>query len=267
MYISDYYNHRIRKVIKSTGLITTIAGTGTSSYSGDGTLAAVANIAYPQGINIDSANNVYFTDFFNTVRKITVSTGIISTVAGTDGVGYNGDNIQATAALFYGANDVVLDSYDNLYITDRYNHRIRKVEISTGVITTVVGTGTQSSIGDGSEATSATINNPCYSRFDNSGNYYFTEAEGNRVRKVVYNYVPTPSSNYPSLSPSSVFIITTIAGSSTSASYSGDNGQATSAELYWPFGVRVDTAGNNPFYSYLILISLPYSLTRQRVYF
>ncbi len=181
-------------------MITTIAGTGTAGYSGDGGQATAANIAYPHGVNLDSSGNVYFTDFpaYNVVRKVTISTGIISTVAGTGSAGYNGDNIQATAATLYNPHDVVLDSYNNIYISDIRNHRIRKVDASTGVISTVVGTGTASSSGDGSAATAATITGPCFSRFDSSGNFYISECEGNRVRKVtiVSTDIPTATPSY-----------------------------------------------------------------------
>ncbi len=254
VYIGDHNNHRVRKITASTSVITTIAGTGSSGYSGDGGAATAAAIAYPVGVNLDSSLNVYFGDFYSNkvIRKVTVSTGIISTVAGTGSTsgGYNGDNIQATAATLNGPHDVVLDSYGNLYISDRGNNRVRKVTVSTGVITTVVGTGATSSTGDGSAATSAVINGPCFSRFDSAGNYYISECEGYRVRKVVTvsTEIPTsaPSTQptyYPSLSPHSISVISTIAGTG-SAGYSGDGGQATSATLYYPHGIALDSSGN-----------------------
>jgi len=203
VYLSDKYNYRVRKIVASTSIITSIAGTGASGYSGDGGQATAAAIQYPVGINLDSAGNIYFGDNGNyyIVRKITVSTGIISTVAGTSSAsGYNGDNIQATTATLNGPHDVVLDSYNNLYISDWFNNRIRKVTVSTGVITTIVGTGSASSTGDGSAATAATINGPCYSRLDSAGNLYITECSGYRVRKVVTvtTDIPTPA---PSCTP------------------------------------------------------------------
>ena len=254
VYISEKINHRVRKVTASTSVITTIAGTGSSGYSGDGGQATAANIAYPHGVDLDSSGNVYFNDWsaYNVVRKVTVSTGVITTVAGTGSTtgGYNGDNIQATAATLNWPHDVVLDSYGNLYIADCYNNRIRKVTISTGLITTIVGTGTASSTGDGSAATSATIKGPSNSRFDSAGNYYITECFGNRVRKVVTvsSDIPTstPSTSptyYPSLSPNSISVISTIAGTGT-ASYSGDGGQATSAAIATPHGIDLDSSGN-----------------------
>ncbi len=254
MYIADGSNNRLRKVTVSTGVISTIAGTGTAGYSGDGGPATAAAITTPHGINLDTAGNVYFSDSdsHNVIRKITVSTGLISTVAGVGSTsgGYNGDNVQATAAQLNYPHDVALDSYGNLYIADWHNNLIRKVDVSTGLITTVVGTGAASSLGDGSAATSASTHGPCYSRFDNAGNYYITECSGHRIRKVltVSTEIPTitPSitpTSYPSLSPHSISIISTIAGTGV-AGYGGDGGQATSATINGPHGIDIDSSGN-----------------------
>jgi hypothetical protein len=205
VYISDRHNNRVRKVTVSTSMISTIAGTGTAGYSGDSGQATSALIMNPQGINLDSAGNVYFGDYsaYNVIRKVTVSTGIITTVAGTGSTtgGYNGDNIQATSATFNCPNDVVLDSYGNMYISDWCNNRIRKVDASTGVTTTVVGTGTGSSTGDGGAATSATLYGPPYARLDSAGNMYISECAGHRIRKVVIVSTEIPTTT-PTKSPS-----------------------------------------------------------------
>ncbi len=250
MYISDSPNHRVRKITASTGVITTIAGNGVVGNSGDGGAATAAAIAYPCGLNLDNSFNVYFCGCtgYNVIRKVTVSSGIISTVAGTGSTtgAYNGDNIQATAAMLNYPVDVVLDSYNNLYITDRSNYRVRKVDVSTGLITTIVGNGTAASTGDGSAATAATIKGMCYSRFDSAGNYYISECDGHRVRKVVTVTTDIPTQQptfYPSLSPHSISVISTIAGTGT-ASYSGDGGAATSATIYSPSGIAIDSNGN-----------------------
>jgi len=150
--------------------------------------------------------------------------------------------------------DVVVDSYGNLYVADRYNNRIRKVDVSTGFISTMVGTGIASSTGDGGAATSATVNGSCFSRFDSAGNYYISECEGNKLRKVITvtteiptvipTVIPTRTPTYyPSLSPHSIITITTIAGTG-SAGYSGDGGQATSADIQSPHGIAIDSSGN-----------------------
>jgi len=253
VYIADNYNHRIRKVTASTSVITTIAGTGIAGYSGDNGQATAAGIKLPHGINLDSSLNVYFGDYlaYNVIRKVTVSTGIISTVAGTGSTtgGYSGDNIQATAATMNTPHDAVVDSLGNVFISDRYNNRIRKVDASTGIISTFVGSGTGSSTGDGSAASSATVYGPCFSRFDSSGNYYIAECEGNRIRKIVTvtTDIPTTAPTiqptyYPSLSPHSISVISTFAGTGAT-SYSGDGGQASSSTLNAPLGLAVDLSG------------------------
>ncbi len=112
MYFGDQYNHRIRKVTVSTGIITTIAGTGTSSYSGDNGPATSATINGPQGVALDTSGNVYFGDYNNCrIRKVMVSTGIITTIAGSGGTGsYSGDNGLATSAALYYPCGVALDA-------------------------------------------------------------------------------------------------------------------------------------------------------------
>ncbi len=253
MYISDYGNNRIRKITASTSVIATFAGTGVIGYNGNGGQATSAAIAYPRGINLDNAGNIYFSGTgYNVIRKVDVSTGVISTVAGTGSTsgGYSGDNVQATSATLNYPYDVVFDSNNNLYICDRYNYRVRRVDASTGVITTVVGTGTVSSTGDGSAASSATVNGPCFSRFDSLGNYYLSECDGDKIRKVVTvtTEIPTVTPTlqptyYPSLSPHSISVISTVAGTGI-ASYSGDGGQATSAAINSPCGIDIDSNGN-----------------------
>jgi hypothetical protein len=141
---------------------------------------------------------------------------------------------------------VVLDSSGNLFIADCCNNRIRKVDVSTGIITTVVGTGDASSTGDESDATSASIHGPSFSRFDSVGNYYISERDGYRIRKVT-NVVPAPT-RAPTLSPTAnptapLSIITTIAGSGEDG-YSGDNEPATSADINGPTGIATDDYGN-----------------------
>ncbi len=204
LYIGDFNNHRIRKVTSSTSIISTIAGTGTGGYSGDGLPATSATIKRPYNVNLDASGNIYFGDYNgnNVIRKITVSTGIISTVAGnkSGNGGYSGDGGAATSASLNYPADVILDDSGNLYITDYKNNRIRKVDISTGLISTVVGTGasTATSIGDGGAATSAIINGPLFCRFDSSYNLYISEADGNRIRKVI------SVTNSPTVTPTTI---------------------------------------------------------------
>ena len=169
VYIADSSNSRVRKV--SSGIISTIAGTGTATYSGDGGAATSAGLVKPFAVALDTSGNVYIADAYDTrVRKVTVSTGIITTVAGSTSGAYNGDNIAATSAGLNGPSGVALDSGGNLYIADTSNMRIRKVTISTGIITTFVGTGSAGFSGDGGAATSGTLYFPVGVTVDSAGN-------------------------------------------------------------------------------------------------
>jgi uncharacterized repeat protein (TIGR03803 family) len=228
IYLADHSNNRIRKITASTGIITTVAGNGTASYSGDGSAAIAAGLNNPWGVAVDATGNIYIADYANNrIRKVTVSTGIITTVAGIGTPGYSGDGSAATSAGLYYPTGVAVDASGNIYIADSYTQRIRKVSVGTGIITTVAGNGTPSYSGDGSTATSASLMNPRGVALDAAGNIYIADCANQRIRKV------TAASG----------IITTIAGNGT-AGYSGDGSPATSAGLLSPFAVAVDTAGN-----------------------
>jgi sugar lactone lactonase YvrE len=233
IYIADTYNQRIRKVTASTGKISTVAGNGTSGYSGDGGAATSAELNYPQSVAVDGSGNIYIADTGNQrIRKVTASTGIISTVAGggtgcsqqTDSVG---DGCPAASADLYYPEGVVLDTVGDIYIADSNNQRIREVTASTGIISTVAGDGTKGYSGDGGAATSAELNYPCGVALDVAGNIYIVDEYNQRIREVT----------------ASTGIISTVTGDGTRG-YSGDGGAPTSAELNYPQGVAVDIAGN-----------------------
>jgi sugar lactone lactonase YvrE len=159
LYIADDQNHRIRKVNASTGIITTVVGTGTSGFSGDGGPATSAKVNRPVTPVLDSAGNIYFADDGNRrIRKVTASTGVITTIAGTGATGFSGDGGPATSASFDKVRGLALDTAGNLYISEQGSYRVRKITGSTGIITTVVGTGTSGFSGDGGPATSANCN-------------------------------------------------------------------------------------------------------------
>ena len=142
-------------------IITTIAGNDTSGFKGDGGQALFAQFDHANQLCVDKFGNLYISDAFNNrIRKIVLSTGIITTIAGNGTGGYNGDGIQATNAELFIPEAVCTDTLGNIYIGDAFNNRIRKVTVSSGVITTFVGTGTPGNSGDGGMATDAQIMTP-----------------------------------------------------------------------------------------------------------
>ncbi|OJJ14737.1 hypothetical protein BKI52_41620 [marine bacterium AO1-C] len=181
LYIADFKNYRIRKIDAGTGVITTIAGNGTSGYSGDGGDATQAQIHSVTDVAVDAAGNVYFTTGDNRVRRVDAFTGKISLVAGTGVHGYNGDGGDATQAQLKSPFGVSVDSYGDVYIADYVNARLRKVEACTGVITTVAGTGTVGSSGDGGSAINANVL-PIRVFTDQHSNIYTHEST--RIRKL-----------------------------------------------------------------------------------
>ena len=232
LYIADYANNRIRK-INSLGNITTIAGTGTAGFSGDGGQATSAKLSSPISVILDAEGNLYIADESNNrIRKVNTS-GIITTVVGNGaGAGsftccYGGDGGQATNAELNEPSDLAFDSQGNLYISDWLNNCIRKVS-TNGIISTVAGNGTSNGgfSGDGGQATAAKLFEPSAITIDVLNNLYIVDEANNRVRKI-----------------NSQGIISTIAGNGT-AGYSGDGGQAAIAELNSPLVITSDTYGN-----------------------
>jgi uncharacterized protein (TIGR03437 family) len=209
----------------STQTITTVAGTGATTFAGDGGLAISAAVDHPRGVAVDAAGNIYIADVDNSrVRKVNTS-GMISTVAGTGIAGYSGDGIAAIAASLNGPQAVAIDTQGNLIIADTQNRRIRRVDAS-GNITTIAGTGIEGYSGDGGLATQAMLHQAMDLAVDAGGNIYFADSTGHRVRMIATNG-----------------IITTLAGTGT-AGFSGDGGAAATAQLNFPVGVAVD-ANNN----------------------
>ena len=167
LFISDDGNNRIREVVKATGAIMTVAGTGTAGYSGDGGPATAARISGPGGLALDAQGNLYFADNGNDrVRKINLATGIITTVAGDGNWTYNGDGQPALAAAIDEPAAVALDQAGDLFIADYGNNRIREVNAVTGLISTVAGDGTSGDTGNGGPATAAEVFEPNYLAVD-----------------------------------------------------------------------------------------------------
>ncbi len=233
IYIAEYYNNRIRKVTKATGIISTLAGDTFSGFKGDGMISDSAWLSGPNGVAVDHAGNVYISDTYNErIRKIDAVTHIITTIAGTgyvngNGGGYNGDNIKATTAWLNNPSNIAVDNDGNVYIADAGNNRIRKVNASDNMITTIAGTGVTGYNGDSVNVDTAQLNNPGGITLDKQGNIYFTEVNGERVRKINM----------------ATGIITNVAGTGVLGK-SSNSGPADSAKFHFPTSVAVDSIGN-----------------------
>ena len=183
IYIADLTNHRIRKV-DTFGFITTVAGNGNPTSTGDGGLANVATLAAPYSVALDGLGNIYIGDY-NRVRKVGQN-GIITTIAGQDTSGYGGDNGPATSAKLSYLLGVKADRYGNVYIADAGNDRVRKVSPS-GIITTIAGNGVPAYGGDGGDPTQASLWLPYNVALTASGNIIIADADANRVRLIRYD--------------------------------------------------------------------------------
>lgn len=267
LYIADAGNYRIRRV--TNGVITTVAGNGSSGYSGDNGPATSAQLAAPVGVAVDLAGNLYVADLVDDrIRRVT--NGVITTVAGNGTFGFSGDGGPATAAELILPSGIAVDSSGSLYIADSDNARIRKV--TAGVISTFAGGGT--SLADNVPPTSAQLEGPEGVAVDSFGNLYIAQSE--MIRKVSAGVIKTvvgggsqagytgPATNAVLNDPEGLAldsagnlyiadsfneivrrlsngIITTVAGG---GSFEGDGIPATSADLFNPAGLAVDVSGN-----------------------
>jgi hypothetical protein len=232
--VAEEFRSVVRRISAATGLISRVAGTGVIGSSGDGGPAVLANLNGPAGLALDGDGNVYVDDIFdNRIRKIAAATGIITTVAGSGARGFAGDGGPAALALLNRPSGVAVDPFGNLFIADRDNCRVRRVDAATQTITTVAGSGVCVTFGSGpgtvpgdlGPATAAPLGAPTVVAVDSGGNLYVTDFA--RIRKV----------------DAVSGIISTIAGTGA-IGISGDGGPAAAAPLQRPGGMGFDRLGN-----------------------
>ena len=228
MFVCMGRTHLVRRVDAESGVITRVAGSGKSDYSGDGGDALEAGFNMPYAIAVDTNGDIYLAERFNfVVRRIDGTTGIVSTVAGNGEEGYGGDGGPGNRAMMREPNDVFLDGKGGLLIADIRDQRIRRVDLATGTITTFAGTGENSRDGDGKRAIEASLMGPRGVCIDRLGNTYVCEREGNGVRKI-----------------DPVGLLTTVAGAESISGYSGDGGLAIDATWGAPKAIRCDPQNN-----------------------
>ena len=230
VYIADTANNRIRMVNKSTGMISTVAGSGIAGYTGDGGLATSAALTGPTGVVVDSNLNLWIADAGNLViRRVDGTTHIITTYAGTGRscVSTNpcGDGGPATGATFSTPLSVALDNAGNLYIADYTAHRVREVNAQTQVITTIAGTGTTGTTCKSGLATLAKLNHPSGVAVDSSGNVYIDNSYNNVICRVSGGNISPWALN-------------------GAYKFAGDGGPALNASQWNPMEIALDPAGN-----------------------
>ena len=222
------------QIMLMPGVVSIAAGTEAFGYAGDRGLAVNASLGYPQGLAVHPNGDLYIADYLNSaVRKVSSVTGIITTVVGTAQWGYAGDGSFATAAKLAGPIGLAFDSLGNLFIADSGNNAIRRVDASTGFITTIAGSGGNpgyDGLGDGGPALHAILNSPSQIAVDPTGNLFVADSYYNLVRKIDANSG----------------IITVVAGGGNNPGNDGfgDGGPALGCNLAEPSGVAVDNAGN-----------------------
>ena len=247
IFIADTNNHRIRRVDGKTGIITTVAGNNPALFFEDGKPATMDNrLNSPLGVSVDSSGNIFIADSANSrILKVDGDTGIITTVAGTGNIKFlfAGDDGPAIEAELRVPGGVFVDDLGNIFIADTENHRIRKVDGETGIITTVAGSGdtNASFTGDGGLAIKATLRRPSGVFVDKSGNIFI--ADGFGIRKVSFDLDVLPTPIPTPLATATSGIITTVAGNGNFGIH-GDGGFAIEAQLARPQGVFVDNSGN-----------------------
>lgn len=226
LYIADTMNHRVRWVDSATGVIETLAGTGQARFSGDGGPAAHAALHEPAALALDDEGHLYIADQGNhRVRMVDLRARTIQTVAGTGTATYDGDEKLAIHASLAGPGGLACVG-DQLYIADTFNGRIRSLQRSTGIVSTVAGDGMAYQYDPRSEAPSPSLSRPTGIALDQAGNLFLTDSDNHLVRRWDRD----------------LGVAVRVAGTGVAA-YSGEGGLAGEASLCYPFGIMIDADG------------------------
>jgi streptogramin lyase len=227
LYICEVDSHRIRRLDRKTGAISTVAGSGERGYGGDGGPALEAKLNEPYEVRFDSHGNMFFVEMRNNlVRRVDAKTRIITTVAGTGEPGFAGDGGPAAAAQFRQPHSIALDGKGSLYVADIGNHRVRRVNLATGIIETFAGTGEKAATPDGAAVRGTPLNGPRAIAFDRNGDMFLALREGNTVFRI----------------DMAKLTLHHIAGTGEQG-YSGESGPAKTAKLSGPKGIEVGPDG------------------------
>lgn len=227
LYLCDTDNHRIRKLTPD-GKIQTVAGTGERGWSGDGGPALSAKLNEPYEVRFDKSGAVFWVErMSHTVRKLDPATGVITTVAGSGEMGFGGDGGPATKAKMNQPHSISFDAAGDLYICDILNHRIRKVDMKSGVISTFAGTGEKKTATDGSKFAGAPLFGPRAMDFDKNGQMWLALREGNALYRLDL----------------SAGTLHHVAGAGGKPGFAGNGGPAKAATLGGPKGVSIDAKG------------------------
>ena len=221
LYVCEVDSHIIRRMDLRTGILTTVAGNGKGGYSGDGGPATEAMLNQPYEVRFDRDGNMYFVEMKNhLVRRVDRKTKKISTVAGTGVAGFDGDGGPALRAQFRQPHSIAFDLEDRLLVCDIGNHRVRRIDLSTGIIKTYLGTGEKKLTEDGAPIRGTPVNGPRAIDLDLKGNLYLALREGNAVFKID----PKEERFHH------------VAGTGKTG-YTGDGGPAKQARLSGPKGI------------------------------
>lgn len=227
LYITEVGNHRVRRCDLKTGRLTTVAGCGDKGYSGDGGQATEARLNEPYEVRFDRAGNMFFVEMKNhLIRRVDAKTGIISTVAGTGSSGYSGDGGPATKATFRSPHSIALDGRGGLYVADIGNHRIRRIDLKTGIVDSIAGSQKRELPKDGQKAKGSPILGPRALTIDGR-TMWIALREGHSVWRLNLD----------------VGTLHHVAGTGKSG-FSGDGGKAKAATFNGPKGIAVGPQGN-----------------------